>query len=164
MKIFSAILARCAGNSPVTGEFPSQRPATQSFDVFFDLCMNKRLSKQSWGWWFEMPSCSLWRHCNDNGNPRWQQWRKIVDNVRLQICFWWLGHGPKGNELAIICGERCLIYSASWSPSQYNRLSRSYLYNVYPILVRRYLYNETHTPIPGSPTHLKSWSINCDMT
>ena len=44
------------------GEFPTQRPVTQSFDVFFDLCLNKRLSEQSWGWWFEMPSCPLWRH------------------------------------------------------------------------------------------------------
>ena len=33
----------CDGNSPVTGEFPSQRPVSQSFDVFFDLCLNKRL-------------------------------------------------------------------------------------------------------------------------
>ena len=41
----------------VTGEFPSQRPATQSFDAFFYLFLNKRLSKQSWGWWFETPSC-----------------------------------------------------------------------------------------------------------
>ena len=61
---FSALLASCAGNSPVTGEFPAQRPVTRSFDVFFDLCLNKRLSKQSWGGWFEMPSHSLWRHRN----------------------------------------------------------------------------------------------------
>ena len=46
------------------GEFPTQRPVTRSFDVFFDLRLNKRLSKQSWGWWFEMLSCPLWRHCN----------------------------------------------------------------------------------------------------
>ena len=46
------------------GEFPAQRPVTRSFDVFFDLRLNKRLSKQSWGWWFETPSCSLWRHRN----------------------------------------------------------------------------------------------------
>ena len=44
------ILALCAG--------------TRSFDVFFDLLVHKRLNKQSWGWWFETPSCSLWRHCN----------------------------------------------------------------------------------------------------
>ena len=61
---FSVSLALCVGNSPVTGEFSSQRPVTRSFHVFFDLCLNKRLSKQSWGWWFETPLCSLWRHCN----------------------------------------------------------------------------------------------------
>ena len=46
------------------GEFPTQRPVTRSFDVFFDLRLNKRLSKQSWGWWCETQSGSLWRHCN----------------------------------------------------------------------------------------------------
>ena len=44
------------------GEFPTQRPVTRSFDVFFDLRLNKRLSKQSWGWWFETLSRPLWRH------------------------------------------------------------------------------------------------------
>ena len=44
IETFPALLAICAGNSPVTGEFPAQRPVTRSFDVFFDLCMNKRLS------------------------------------------------------------------------------------------------------------------------
>ena len=69
METFSALLVICAGNSPVPGEFPTQRPVTRSFDVYFDLRANKRLSKQSWGWWFETPSrpfivmsefCSLW--------------------------------------------------------------------------------------------------------
>ena len=46
------------------GEFPTQRPVTRSFDVPFDLRLNKRLSKQPWGWWFETLSWSLWRHCN----------------------------------------------------------------------------------------------------
>ena len=45
METFSALLALCAGNSQVTGEFPTQKPVTWSFDVFFDLCLNKRLSK-----------------------------------------------------------------------------------------------------------------------
>ena len=44
MEAFSALLALCAGNSPVTREFPAQRPVTQSFDVFFDLGLNKRLN------------------------------------------------------------------------------------------------------------------------
>ena len=56
METFSALLAICAGNSPVPGEFPTQRPVTRSFGVFFDLLLNKRSRKQSWGWWFEMLS------------------------------------------------------------------------------------------------------------
>ena len=43
---------------------PSQRPVTRSFDAFFDLHLNERLSKQSRHWWFEMPSSSSWRYCN----------------------------------------------------------------------------------------------------
>ena len=55
---------------PLYGEFtghrwnPIQRPVTRNFDVFFDLCPNKQLSKQSRGWWFEMPPGPLWSHCN----------------------------------------------------------------------------------------------------
>ena len=45
METFSALQAICAGNSPVTGEFPAQRPVTRSFDVSFDLLANKRVSK-----------------------------------------------------------------------------------------------------------------------
>ena len=65
METFSALLAICAGNSPVPGEFPAQRPVTRSFDVFFDLRLNKRLSKQSWSWWFETLPRPLWRHSNE---------------------------------------------------------------------------------------------------
>ena len=61
MEIISALLAIYKRNSPVTFE----KPVMRSFDVFFDLRLNGRLSKQSWGWWFEKPSCQLWRHCND---------------------------------------------------------------------------------------------------
>ena len=46
-------------------EFPAQRPATRSFDVFFDLRLNTQLSKHLWGWWFETPSWSMWRQCNE---------------------------------------------------------------------------------------------------
>ena len=80
-----------AWNSPVTGEFPSQRL------VMFSL-MNKRLSKESRRRWFETPSCLLWHHCNvitikqtllEKGRPSsaffvldWlvfcQQWRSVV--------------------------------------------------------------------------------------
>ena len=64
METFSALLAICAGISPVPGEIPAQRPVTRSFDVFLDLRLNKRLSKHSWGWWFETLSRPLWRHRN----------------------------------------------------------------------------------------------------
>ena len=53
IETFSALLALCEGNSRDTGEFPSRRPVMWSFDVFFDLGLNKRLSKQSWGWLIE---------------------------------------------------------------------------------------------------------------
>ena len=51
MERFSALLALCAG--------------TRSFDIFFDLSLNNRLSTQWRGWWFETPSSPLWRHCNE---------------------------------------------------------------------------------------------------
>ena len=52
------------GNPLVTDGFPSQRPLSQSFRIFFDLRLNKQLSKQSRRRWFETPSRSLWRHCS----------------------------------------------------------------------------------------------------
>ena len=70
METFSALLAFCVGNSPVTGEVPTQRPVTRSFDGSFDLRLNKRLNKQSRRWWFETQSRSLWRHCKGSkGHP-----------------------------------------------------------------------------------------------
>ena len=54
METFSALLAMCTG----------------SFDVFFDLRLNKRLSKQSWGWWLETLSRPLWRHRNEISSCR----------------------------------------------------------------------------------------------
>ena len=76
----------CEGNSPVTGEFPSQRPVMRSFGVFFDLRLNERLSKRSRRWWFQKPSCSLWRHYNvspaylaisDSVSHLWTKWRHL---------------------------------------------------------------------------------------
>ena len=64
METFFALLALCEGNPSVTGGFPSQRPVTRNFDVFFDVRLSKRLNKQSRCRWFETPLCSLWRHCN----------------------------------------------------------------------------------------------------
>ena len=87
---FSALLAICAGNSPVPGEFPAQRPVTRSFDVFFDLRLNKRLSKQSWGWWFKRLWCPLWRHCNETTVIRWHVPKFVV---------FWLGESIAAKEI-----------------------------------------------------------------
>ena len=65
METFSALLAHCEGNPPVTSGFPSQRLVMQSFDGFCDLWLQKWLSKQSRHCWFEMPLHSLWCHCNE---------------------------------------------------------------------------------------------------
>ena len=65
MVTFSALLPLHKGNSLVTGEFPSQRPVMLIFDVFFDLRLDKRFSKQSRRRWFETPSHALWCHCNE---------------------------------------------------------------------------------------------------
>ena len=97
METFSALLAICAGNSPVPGEFPAQRSVTRSFDVFFDLRPNKQLSKQSWGWWFETPSRRLWRH--HNGNPGHQQAQNLSSWSRI---FW-----QTQDELSLFCESNC---------------------------------------------------------
>ena len=91
METLSALLVLCAGNSPVTGEFPSQRPVTRSFDVFFDLRLNKRLSKQSW--WLESPSCSLWYHCN-----AWTG--EHIDPTTITMLIW-----KPGEELILTAAE-----------------------------------------------------------
>ena len=66
METFSALLAICEVKPLVTGGFPSQRPVTWSCYVFFGLCLNKCLSKQSRCQWFQMLLCSLWRQCYVN--------------------------------------------------------------------------------------------------
>ena len=84
METFFALLAICAGNSPVPGEFPTQRPVTRSFDVYFDLRLNKRLCKQSWGWWFETLLCPLWRHSNELEGSSWNYTRYLNWILRLR--------------------------------------------------------------------------------
>ena len=85
METFFVLLAICAGNSPVTGEFPAQRPVTRSFDVFFDLCLNKWLSKQLWGWWVEMPS----HHDNVNAMRKVRfETMMLLEGIRSGRCIY----------------------------------------------------------------------------
>ena len=67
------------------GEFPAKRPVTRSFDVFFDLRLSKRLSKQPWGWWFETPAWSLWRHRNFKGHF---DWCNLVNKTLSEVISW----------------------------------------------------------------------------
>ena len=75
------------------GEFPAQRPVTRRFDIFFDMCLNKRLRKQSWGWWFETLSRQLWRHWMLFVHEIWYQ-QILLFHMRClafdcQFCLWW---------------------------------------------------------------------------
>ena len=104
----------------VTGEFPSQRPVTRSFDVFLDLRLNKRLSKQTSSRWFEAPWGSLLSHCN------------VYDFVTTCVigCFIWF-YGP----------VNCLIFffGKNFKPSFLNfircctvmRKSQYYVYEIW---------------------------------
>ena len=125
METFSALLDICAGNSPVPGEFPSQRPMTRSFDVIFDLRLNKRLSKQSWGWWFETLSRPLWRHryeigvskCGGNESP--SKHRRVV--VWLKLTQLPPNSPTKCNVLTFYPFDKCghksqAIYGSSFFP------------------------------------------------
>ena len=74
-------------NSPVTGEYPIQRPVTSSFDAFFDLRLNQPLGNQWRRWWFKTPSRSLWRHCggdNRDTAPVLKEQYEALSNYKLQ--------------------------------------------------------------------------------
>ena len=112
METFSALLAICVGNSPVSGEFPAQRPVTRSFDVMFDLRMNQQLGKQSWGWWFETLPRPLWRHCNINPShpgiitvmPQWTKWRLKSPASRLFAQRFVRAHIKETSKLRVTAG------------------------------------------------------------
>ena len=106
METFSTLLALCAGNSPVPGEFPAQRPVTRSFDVFFDLRQNKRLSKQWWDWWFETPPSPLWRHCNDLAQIKACAW---CHQTLTWTSIWLVGSG--GIHMRAILNRVATLYN-----------------------------------------------------
>ena len=131
METFSALLSLCAGNSPVTGEFPAQRPVARNCDVFFDLCLNKRLSKQSRRRVFETPSRSLWRHCNI----------ARMSSHRLHVWLWWCGNNTIDGQILWL--ETTAVHSntnVKWTPistsfGQYF-MSTYYLLSTYPGLIK----------------------------
>ena len=133
METFSELLAICAGNSPVPGEFP-HKGQWRGADVFFELPPNKRLSEQSRGWWFEMHSRPLRRHCNAS----WQ-----MESGFQQPCRWPRSPGisgihnkkdrtvfPKSNTEQEAGGERMSLSSSkSTNYMQWNFIqNRPYCY------------------------------------
>ena len=139
METFSALLAICARNSPVTGEFPTQRPVTQSLDVFFDLHPNKPLSKQWWGWWFETLSRPSWRHCNDS---------------LIYQTFW---HHNQPHPTLMICNLRCV--------HQYDVADllkhKVVIYNLY---IGRSSLHDTGEAIRSVPRHGSQWRSDIHHT
>ena len=111
METFSTLYALCTGNSPVKGEFHSQRPVTRSFDISL-ICawINGRVNK-SWGWWFETRSRSLWRHCYGiltncfrsttktfiSRPPNWYGYGTDNDSLTLKVSRGFVGHFKCGH-------------------------------------------------------------------
>ena len=86
---------------PFVRGISAQRPVTRSFGVFFDLRLNKRLSKQSWCWWFETLSRPLWRHCNA---------RPLLTVMNSAVLF----HTPKyTSRFAVLCYV-AFVWAAIW--------------------------------------------------
>ena len=140
-----------------TGKFLAQRPVTRSFDVFFDLRLNKWFRKQSWSWWFTTPSHPLWRHRNDCTTYRVKH-QQIVYGRANSLCVWitatpdnhWRISGKKSavsrywvwNELTKISLTSLHIISVtSWGCT--NIAMPSYQYRYYHNK-DRYLWNSQH--------------------
>ena len=78
MEVFSALLVICAGKFTGSRWISRTKASDVELWCFFDLRPNKRLSKQSWSWWFETPSCPFWRHSNGKPPPTPAQSKKTV--------------------------------------------------------------------------------------
>ena len=121
METISLLLALCVGNTSVTGEFPSQKTMTRSFDVFFLSGLNNQSSKQWRHRWFETPWRSLWCHCND---VLYYTHRAVFQEM-----------GPSTNM-------RCSVWYNVWCMTRYDIIwiyryiiTRSWL----PCFVKRYI-------------------------
>ena len=113
-----------------------KRPVTRSFDVFFYLRLSKRLSKQSWGWWFETPSHPLWRHCNyynNRGRTLVRDWthKGTPTSKRVSVMPVWIKIAARYRDRAAhMPGKHILqcmpwgILSMSWQHFCVNYISR----------------------------------------
>ena len=100
METFSALLAICAGNSPVSGEFPAQRPVTRSFDVFFDV--------------------RVWVNTREAGHlRRYRIHYDVIVMIRLDCGAYWIHH--HGDFADVFCDRRSLgehMYTSISSPDE----------------------------------------------
>ena len=108
METFSALLALCVGNPPVTGEFPSQRPVTRSVDVFFDLRPNKRLSKQ-------------FREAGDLRRHRVHYDVILMRCVKQGVHCTFLKCCHLGENLTIFCQKKTLIHTRNTYYASYSQ-------------------------------------------
>ena len=111
----------------VTGEFPSQRPLTWTFDVFFYLCLNKRLSKHPIRRWFDTSWRSSWRHSNDSMylescmatviDTFWPVVKRFADGFSVVTASFIKAVGESIKEwlfiLSMACGILCHVYEVS---------------------------------------------------
>ena len=103
----SRVTGPLCGEFTGPGEFPTQRPVTRIFDVFFDMRLNKWLSKQPWGRWFETPSWSLWR-----------QYNAYTGNTGKTASLYW----DVFNENVLLIGPLGTLLKWTWNSNQHTEL------------------------------------------
>ena len=113
----SRVTGHLCGGIPVTVEFPTQRQVTRSFNVFFDLRLNKWLSNQSWGWWFEIRLHPLRRQCNDI--TKWHVGNSVYRGVS-DMTTWKNTYVANDNTVKPVYNDHPMGYfSAFWSSSRW---------------------------------------------
>ena len=123
-----------------TGEFPTQRPVTHSFDVLFDLRLNERLSKQSRGWWFETPTRLSWRHHNEIREPFYWDTKIYLDLLPPSPC-----HPQPGNWIyrvnAYLSSQNTLnVTKFASNMCMYSKLRRfPILHNAWSLAIKYWL-------------------------
>ena len=123
-------------------EFTGHRwiPRTKASDAelwcFLDLHLNKRLSKQSWGWWFKTPSGPLWRHFDEISTQRRSFQPTYL--VNSSLCFLKLSTpGCSGSSSILFLRSLLLFRLTLWAICTAQFLGRSC--NIYS-LMNKHLY------------------------
>ena len=130
-RAITAIMTSSNGNifrvtGPLCGEFTGPRwiPRAKANDAelwcFLWSVMNKRLSKQSWGWWFETPTHPLWRHRNvywENISYSYTNTSNIQTRLNSSSLFRWLAMKMAFETASFTSGERSVQCGVSSSSS-----------------------------------------------